>query len=669
MSVLVSDHCGHVAATEDTGRSWTALKAQAVPLIICAALWAICHPYPGIVGDAHIYIGRVLADLDPSGVGRDMMFVHDGQFQFSLFPPVTRGLVARLGPGLAAEAISAAGCLCWFAAALALAMQLTKGRAVWLTLAFVCVLPHAYGHNLFVSAEALAVPRPFAEAAVLACLASLLAGRLLLAIGFALFGFAIHPIMALPGFAVIGAIYLRDWRFISAVSLIFAVCIGFGLAGVPLFDRLFVQIDQEWLRELNPYLFPTRWTSADYAPLVVQTVTIAIAAKLLSGTPRYVFAASLIAGLGGVLVSALFGDLLRNLLAIQVQGWRSAWLLAVMGEYAFALCVIRLWSSDAASGKGGLTLALLAFGWFCNPDLIVAIVIAATALVLHFGGFAKPIAPRYVVAICTAVAFLIVWSYAAALADFLRLLEHMPSAAAMGLVYGMRINIAALPICALAFVWFTWTPERLFPPGFDLTAGLALALAGAALWSFRSDAVKDFESLRNPAEFAPLLADRPGEVLWIGGKSEAWQVLRRAQWASVQQGVSILFSRPLAILWRDRVQVLLDNGLIQDNVLTPGKEPEHSGILNVTRAALDRLCSRDDAPVAVIFPLEKGKPLPAGVAGPIWTLPHSRFLPEMNGSYIWHEADRYAAFACAESPHAGNRAGEGNPPALRGGLL
>src|SRR4051794_30009443 len=166
MSVLASNPAAHVASSGSASRLWTALTGHAVPLIFCAALWAIGHPYPGIVGDAHIYVGRALADLDPSGVGRDMLFVHDGQFGFSLFPLVMRALVARLGPGFAAEAISAAGCLCWFAAALALAAQVAKGRAMWLVLVFVCVLPHGYGHNLFVSAEALAVPRPFAEAAV-----------------------------------------------------------------------------------------------------------------------------------------------------------------------------------------------------------------------------------------------------------------------------------------------------------------------------------------------------------------------------------------------------------------------------------------------------------------------------------------------------------------------
>jgi hypothetical protein len=54
-----------------------------VPLIVFL-VFVLSRPYRGIVQDAHIYMGRALADLDPNGVGRDLMFVH-GQFGFSLF--------------------------------------------------------------------------------------------------------------------------------------------------------------------------------------------------------------------------------------------------------------------------------------------------------------------------------------------------------------------------------------------------------------------------------------------------------------------------------------------------------------------------------------------------------------------------------------------------------
>jgi hypothetical protein len=156
--------------------------------------------------------------------------------------------------------------------------------------------------------------------------------------------------------------------------------------------------------------------------------------------------------------------------------------------------------------------------------------------------------------------------------------------------------------------------------------------------------------LRHPQEFAAILEDRPGEVLWVNAKSETWQVLGRAQWASAQQSASVVFSRPLAMLWRERAQALLDNGLIQANVFLPWTSTDTSPIPNVTRRALDNICARDDAPVAIVFPLEAGKPMPADVTGAVWKLPHPRFLREISEKNIWHEVDRYAAVSCAEKP-------------------
>lgn len=48
-------------------------------------------------------MGRALADLDPNGVGRDLMFVHDGQFGFSLFRYAAKTMVWCSGPAAAAK--------------------------------------------------------------------------------------------------------------------------------------------------------------------------------------------------------------------------------------------------------------------------------------------------------------------------------------------------------------------------------------------------------------------------------------------------------------------------------------------------------------------------------------------------------------------------------------
>jgi hypothetical protein len=665
MSVLASNEPRVAARTVAGGELWTALKPHILPLLFCAALWAACHPYPGIVGDSRIYIGRALADLDPAGVGRDMIFVNDGQFRFSLFPLLARGLVVHFGAALAAQIIAALGCLCWFAAAFALARQLVTGRALWLVLAFVCVLPHGYGNHMFIPAEALAVPRPLAEAAVLASFAALLAGRRLLASGFILLGFAIHPIMALPGVVVLAVTHLRNWRVAAAGVGFVLIGVIAGLAGVPLFNRLFVQIDTEWLDllyRLNPYLFPTHWGLNDFAPLVAQSATIAIAAHLLLGTSRKLFISCLWVGLGGVFVAIVLGDVLHNLLAIQVQTWRSAWIVAVIAQYAYALCAIRLATGEMRAGERRATLALLTLCWFGNLGLVLILPIAAVTLVLHFARFAKPLDARWAVATWIIVASLVLVSYAGVLTNVLQFVARMPSGAGLGVVYGLRMDVAALPICVLAFVWFAAKPRSSLSPAVSAAAMLGCSIIAGAIWSSRSEAARDVETLRNPPAFAAILDPRPGEVLWVDAKSEGWQVLGRPQWGSAQQSASVVFSRPLAMLWRARAQALLDNGLIQANIFAPWQATDASAIPNVTGSALARICTRDDAPVAIIFPLERNQPLPAGVTAAVWILPHPRFLIDINEKNIWHEVDRYAAVACVDQ-----RAPDDS--ALRGGLL
>jgi hypothetical protein len=264
---------------------------------------------------------------------------------------------------------------------------------------------------------------------------------------------------------------------------------------------------------------------------------------------------------------------------------------------------------------------------------------------------------------------LILSSYANVLTKFAEFLARMPSGAGLGVVYGLRMDIVALPICLAASIWWIAKRVRPMPPGFSLPAALGCLILAAAIWSSRSEAARDFETLRSPQEFASILNRGPGEILWVDAKSETWQVLGRPQWGSAQQSASVVFSRPLAILWRDRAQALLDNGLIQPNAFAPWKSIDASAIPNITREGMDRICARKDGPIAIVFPLEKGKPLPANVPGAIWTLPHSRFLPQINEKNIWHEVDRYAAFACADKSSSVPQGRDSASLVLRGGLL
>src|SRR5687767_6524154 len=103
-------------------------------------LWAgilglsfLLRPYRGVFQDGTIYIGRALADLDPGGIGRDLMFAFDAQTDFSLFPRLAVGVVRLLGAEAASMLLSGCALALWTVAAVLLARRLASGPLGWAT--------------------------------------------------------------------------------------------------------------------------------------------------------------------------------------------------------------------------------------------------------------------------------------------------------------------------------------------------------------------------------------------------------------------------------------------------------------------------------------------------------------------------------------------------------
>jgi hypothetical protein len=225
---------------------WAMVKASWSPIPLIAFLvFVLSRSRRGIVQDTYIYLGRALADLDPNGVGRDLMFVHDGQFGFSLFRFITKAMVELFGLGAGAEILAILAALAWFFAAAFLARQFASGAAVWTLVVFTALLPAAYGApHLLSFAERFAIPRPFDEALVLAGLAALAAGRDAVCLGCLLAAAFLHPIMAPAGFGVFVAVLgLEDKRWFWFCTFAGALLVLAGALGLPLTDRLFTAID------------------------------------------------------------------------------------------------------------------------------------------------------------------------------------------------------------------------------------------------------------------------------------------------------------------------------------------------------------------------------------------------------------------------------------------
>jgi hypothetical protein len=625
----------------------------AVPLI-ALSVFLLSRPYFGIVHDGYIYIGRALADLDSNGVGRDLMFVHDGQFGFSVFRFAATALVALLGPALAAQALVFAAELGWFCAAAAFARQLTSGRAVWTVVIFTALLPASYGAPYtFGFAEPFAVPRPFSEALVLASLAALACGRN----GFSLCGLIaaglMHPVMSLPGFAVyLVVLGVEDKRWFLFATLGLAVLIIGGAAGLPILYRLFTPVDPAFrglFESRSSFLFPSLWPSESFCSLLVQTATIAIAAHLQQGRVRCILSAIILAGFCGIAVAAIFGDWLSSLLIVQLQPSRMVWLMSAAGAMAMGVCALKLWQQRPG---GRIVLALLVLSWSFITQFEVASVAAILALYLHFGErrFEPLLKARFVPAI---------WVFTLAVSAIWQLrLSAFPWHFSMNAPEGYSDPLSVLvkyllplPVCALA-VYFTIVSPRIYR---WQRAGFALLLAAAAVlsWDHRSPGQRMLETDLPPAEIIELINKQKGEVLWIDGMTEAWFMLGRPQWASPLQGIPIIFSPTLANEWRDRTQDLMSLRLADQKSFAPWSEPKRADRPELSLASVRRLCARDDAPAWIIAPLHRGEEPPTGIDMTLWRLPEGQFrLTKGDGEYVLEGIEAFGVIPCAGQMHS-----------------
>jgi len=614
------------------------------------AVWLLSRPFEGIHGDARIYIARALADNDPDGVGRDFMFVFDGQSQFSIFHFIADWLVAAINPANTSLVFAIANAICWFSAALFFVNRFAQARTKWAILMIAVVLPGYYGpFSLLRYGEQLAVPRPLAEACVLAALAFLADGRRSLAALFLVLGAAFHPIMTLPGVLIFGLDLCRtDRRWLIAGLCLGLAGLGAAMLGLPLFDRLTMRIDPDWLSLLrirNPYLFPTAWPWETFGFLALASATIILAMELVTPKVRFIFWSVIGVGLGGIALAAIFGDLWPSLLVVQAQLWRMTWLLNVLAAMCFALCLLNVCQRGT---RIELATAFLVFGWLFwdNPPIT------------FFAGFAALLLYRlkHMDFALSRSTFTMIWALiliAGSIAKIHLALAFFDFAATAPsgshppffLLWGIYLFSIPLIIFALIRVRRAhWLPPKLLGG-----AALIAMLCAAGFWDDRPQERKMIDAAPHPADLAALIPADHSEIYWIGG-IEPWYLLGHPSWLLRIQGAGIVFSRPLSMFWEERLKALISMKLADENMLAPWTTPENDDAVQLTRAAVDRLCIRPDAPSTIVAEMEDGhSSVPADLKFKIWQSPVPQFqLVTRNQSLAWRKIEKFMVISCAD---------------------
>ncbi len=640
----------HVPAKATSGH-----PAPYLALIALAALYALTHPFAGLTADSQIYMGRALADLDPAGVGRDLMFRFDGQSRFSIFPAIAGWLAARMAIIHAAMWLVALSGALWFGAALVLARQAAPARMIACA-AVLILAPASYGgFNLLRFAEGLAEPRPFAEAFVLFALGAWLAGRRVVAVGLLAVAILFHPIMALAGIATLGVcLCFEDRRWLLAALPIAALIALAATLGAPLADRLRVAIDPDWLgllTERNAYLFPHLWPWSDYALAAVQAITILLAARHAAAALRQLLLAGLIAGAAGVAIAYVCGRFDPILLIVQAQLWRMWWLTGVLAALALALCAFDFGRRD--SGEQ-LALALLALAWALAREAgPYAPLLAAGAAYIDL----RPADKRLVI---SAGVMRALWLGVAA-AVVAPLVIDLPALRFFAAEFQPDFTPPFLPLVlkflgppmlfgAVALAGFG-PPRRLAQaPRGALTLATALFAALAApLWDDASSFDRALGGSGRQADLMALTPRMSGEILWLDSSLEPWIWLGRPSWSADLQGAGSVFSRDLALLWRDRAIAQIEHGLRDESMLRrlalkPNATQPVAGL-----AGVEAICRLHDAPAYIVAPQVRGAQLDPRLGAKLWKPPAVRVETVFrNDGVEFPRTESYAILDCAD---------------------
>ena len=549
-------------------------SAQVACVLLGAlALWLLVRPYYGITHDALLYAATALRRLNPAAYAEDFYLTRNASDAYSLFPRLYAVAIGQFGLDRATRLLLSFGYLVWMTGAAVLCQALLPRRTALLALLFVCFLPARYGSlDILSYGEPYLTPRLFAEGGGLMALAALLRGWRLAALILFAAAALLHPLMTLPALGI-GSVMLmlQDRRWLWLLPAGIGIAAALGAAGLPPFDRLWQQLDADWLaiaRFRTPYLFFASWSYWNWANLAIDALLVWQATRVLTGAPRRLFLAGLATAALAYGVSFIAVDLGHNLLLTQLQTWRVGWLLRALSFIALAAIIMSLWQRREAAARPILLIytmvaLTLALEHQANLMAVCTLLILLIALPGHLAlerGLALPGGRRLELLAVSLAGGLTLVVLATAIGHSLSWRAQLSGSGLSALLANEYLldwlGIAALALCA-------WVVIR--PPGRRqmtvalLFTGLTLLTAIAA-WDRRSDWSLDLE--RRSIDLVALREIIPPEatVYWERGASLLWLTLQRTNYFSPTQGSGIIFDRLAAMTFERRRRLLLPLG-------------------------------------------------------------------------------------------------------------
>lgn len=530
--------------------------------LLLGACWLALRPYL-FTHDGRLYALQAMAALSPE-LATDPALSHFNQSKLSLFTPLYSLLVAQIGLWPAAWLLYTVTQLLYYAALMALVSWLLPNRRLGL-LALAALVSGAgtYPPGLFGYAESFVSARLIASALTLIALVAARHQRWLGATLLLLTATAMHPLMAIAGWVLLGWWLGREW-FSLRVMVILASA---GLALAVVVALQLPTMSPQWLAIVtarSEYLFITRWPASQWAVILSSAVIIGLSLNSELPRLRRLSEALLLVLISAVLL-ALVAAWHPNSWLLALQPWRSLWLVAI-GSILLALhCLTRPAQQPADLAAQAALLTGLTLGTAHTPFLLALIPLARYGRretpahnIWQYTALALLALALLMVLLSPLVGFGIAQRVlATATADFhylelipkLRPFFLMPLILA-GVIVLMHRPSRPLPLAALA-------------GGLLLLAGLLYDRAGLHQDPRDEAALRQLKQRIAPTE----------QVYWPERVSRVWFDLQRPSYASRWQGAPGIFSEALAVDINARLLHMVRAGL----------EPAHNSILGAER--------------------------------------------------------------------------------------
>ncbi len=386
-AVANRDGRGHAFDRDWSGAATADVRAVTLCFVLLiTALWMTTRPYLGIIGDARFYTVQALNALLPGRFASDLYFRYGSQDQFTLFTLAYEPVLAALGIAKAGMTLTIIGECGWIGGLIYLARGLFRnGRLALVAVVTAIVLPG--GVVMLNYGEQFLTPRLVVEAITLWALGSMLRGKVIRALLLLSLAATVHPLVALPGFAVL-FLYQAAERRVWWIMGGFAAMASLGLAvlGVQPFARLLTKFDTAWfeiVRVRDFHCLLTEWSLFDWLKACNIFAVGALGLSVAEPRERRFLVMAFVVSLGGLAVTLVGGDFLHNVLVVDAQQYRATWPLAVGANLFVGPLLLRLrWTVLSPVTRAGLAWTI---GTLVATQFIVAGYFVTVPQLLIFG--------------------------------------------------------------------------------------------------------------------------------------------------------------------------------------------------------------------------------------------------------------------------------------------